>query len=235
MSRPADPENPSSAFARLDLPCIETALRSLRSEFKTVNRSLTERREQLTDFATDNLLAGFAYIDHLVAESIDVFRYGESMHLLELNRIVLFGNDRANMTEYEGHLDETRAQFYNDASGGSIRALVNWYQDHHHTSVELRAAGLLIHVLSQPQLFIEGNNRTGALLMNYVLLRHGFAPLIVTIDNAKDFFELAARAKSLRKGTLSGYFPLLGLRRRLTKLIHEQAEDLYLLDPTSVA
>jgi hypothetical protein len=43
-----------------------------------------------------------------------------------------------------------------------------------------RAAEVYIYILSEPQLFIAGNHRTGALVLSYILAREGRPPFVLT-------------------------------------------------------
>jgi hypothetical protein len=47
-----------------------------------------------------------------------------------------------------------------------------------------RAAGVYVRTLSEPELFIEGNHRSGALVMSYILAREGYPPFVLTAENA---------------------------------------------------
>ena len=43
------------------------------------------------------MLAGYAFVDTLVADGVDVFALGQLKHLLELNALVLCGASEARM------------------------------------------------------------------------------------------------------------------------------------------
>ena len=72
----------------------------------------------------------------------------------------------------QAHRGDRGRRFYEEREGG-IQDLVEWYAGHRGESAWDRAAGVYVRILSKPQLFIEGNHRTGALLMSYILLRDG--------------------------------------------------------------
>ena len=48
---------------------------------------------------------------------------------------------------------------------------------------------MYVRILSRPQLFIEGNQRTAALVMSYVVLRAGQPPFVLSARNAPDYFD----------------------------------------------
>jgi Fic family protein len=50
-------------------------------------------------------------------------------------------------------------------------------------------------MLSEPQVFIEGNDRTGALVMSYILAKAGQPPFVLSFANAKPYFESSAQIK----------------------------------------
>jgi hypothetical protein len=43
--------------------------------------------------------------------------------------------------------------------------------------------------VSEPQLLIEGNHRTGALVLSYILAREGRPPFVLTAENAKAYLD----------------------------------------------
>lgn len=94
------------------------------------------------------------------------------------------GRDPARRLEYAQHLAATEEHFFNNVEGG-IKDLYNWYQAYRSESVWKRAAGVYVRILSKPQLFIEGNNRTGSLIVSYLLMRAGLPPFVLTLDNAE--------------------------------------------------
>jgi hypothetical protein len=76
---------------------------------------------------------------------------------------------------------------------GMYMGVMDWYALKEGKSVWRRAAGVYIRILSEPQLFIEGNHRTGALIMSYLLAREGRAPFVLTDDNAREYFNPRSR------------------------------------------
>jgi hypothetical protein len=67
-----------------------------------------------------------------------------------------------------------------------------------------------------PQLFIEGNHRTGALVMSYIQARDGKPPFVLTVPHAEPFFEWSTLFSTQGK---SGFF----LRRQMRRLRHQFA------------
>ena len=90
-------------------------------------------------------------------------------------------------------------------------------------------AGVFTRVLSQPQLYLEGNHRTGTLLMGYLLAREGKPPFVFTVDNARHFFEPASLVKKRKKHGMDTLLRLPKMIKRLARLLGEQADDGFLL------
>jgi hypothetical protein len=73
-------------------------------------------------------------------------------------------------------------------------------------------------VLSQPQLYQEGNHRTGSLIASGILLQNGCPPF-VTRQNAVAYFNPSSEIKFADKRTIRG-------KLRLPKYQHEFREFL---------
>jgi hypothetical protein len=147
--------------------------------------------------------------------------------LLELNHVVLCGLDPAIRKEHRQHLEATTRRFY-DQEGFDIGDILAWYQKHAHETPWKRAAGVYVRILSQPQLYIEGNHRTGALIMSYLLARDGQPPFVLTVDNAKAYFDPSTLIKQTRKtrGALLSKLP--HMKRHFAAFLRDQANERYL-------
>ncbi|MGB7933225.1 MAG: hypothetical protein WCH04_13550 [Gammaproteobacteria bacterium] len=213
---------------RLNIVAIEAALVSVQREFPRINASLTARRDPLTDEVVANMVDGYRRVDDYLAKGVDLFRMGKSERLLELNRIVLCGEGGRQRDCSARQLSITEQHFY-EADGGGVGALMEWLDLHRHISVWRRAAGVVTRVLSQPQLYLEGNHRTGTLLMGYLLAREGLPPFVLSVDNARYFFEPASLIKKRKKHGLDNLLRLPKMVKRLAGLLEDQADSGYLL------
>jgi hypothetical protein len=180
------------------------------------------------------MVAGYALVDALVADRVDLFAMGNLKHWLELNTTVLCGTDPVERAEYARHRQTTEQRFYEERDGG-IRDLVEWYQGRDGEPVWMRAAGLYVRVLSRPQLFVEGNHRTGALAISYILLGGDEPPFVLTPDNAATYFEPSTVIKNIDKQGLAMRFRSPGLTRQLASFLAEHADRKYLLPPPRVS
>lgn len=228
LATPVAARTRSAAAARIDLDAVEAALRALQAAFPAINPRLQDRRDSLDEDVLQNLLAAYAFVDWIVARGIDVLTMGNLRTILEINRRVLCGDDEATRRRFAEHLRATEERFYGEWGAG-IRDVVEWHQRHRHAPVWRRAAGVYIRLLSEPQLFLEGNHRTGALLISYVLLRDGKPPFVVTPGNAQAFFDPSTLIKRLRKRGLTMPFRMPGLTNRFGAFLEANADPRYLL------
>ena len=213
---------------RLNLWAIEASLRLVQQEFTLINEGLSSPREPLTDDVIANMLAGYALVDGLVAAGVDLFAMGNLKYLLELNATVLCGTDPQNRTEYARHRQTTEDRFYDERDGG-IQDLVEWYELHLQYSAWMRAAGVYVRLLSRPQLFVEGNHRTGALAMSYILIREQEPPFVLSPGNAPAYFDPSLVIRDTEKQGLAMVFRSPGVIKRLAGFLVEHADPAYLL------
>jgi hypothetical protein len=212
---------------RLHLPAIETSLRAVQQEFPKINEILHSRRDSMTDEVVDNMLAGYAFVDQAIRQHEDLLNMQNVHCLLELNHLVLCGADPAVRRENRKHLEATVQRFYYQESF-DIGTILTWHEKHASESPWRRAAGVYVRILSQPQLYIEGNHRTGALIMSYLLVRDGKPPFVLTVDNAKAYFDPSTLVKATKKtpGTLLAKLPRM--KKRLAHFLQQQANEHYL-------
>ena len=137
------------------------------------------------------------------------------------------GGDTARRADYARHLSATERRFY-DLRGGGIRDVVEWLAAHRGDAPRERAAGLYVRILCHPQLFIEGNHRTGALLMSYVLLRDGEPPFVLSPDNAAEYFAVSTALRSTDRRGPVALLRLPSLRQRVLSLVSRHADARYL-------
>jgi hypothetical protein len=219
---------PSDTVARrIDLAAVERSLRDVQQHLGRGHRA-GRTRDPLDDPVLDNMLAGYAHVDSLVAAAIDVFAIGYARELLELNTLVLCGSSPARREAYAGHLRATEQRFYEGATDG-IQDLVEWHALHEADPACDRAAGVYVRLLSRPQLFVEGNHRTGALLMSYVLLREGRPPFVLSPGSASIYFECSAAIRDLGRHSPAMRFRGSGLRHRISSLLVAHADPRHLL------
>ena len=176
------------------------------------------------------MMAGYRFVDRLLAQRVDLFAMGNSNLFLEINALVLFGGEEGGRAGAAFQLAATEQRFY-DQDGGGIRDVAEWYDLHRANSVWRRAAGVYISILSEPQLFIEGNHRTGALVMSYILAREGRPPFVLTADNARAYLDPSSLITETRKHSLVALFRIPKIKRYFAQFLKEQSDRKYLIAP----
>ena len=217
----ATPE--TSVRGRISLAAVEATLRRTQ---RVLGSALD--RDPLDDRVLDNLLAGYTYVDGLVTAGIDPFTLGNLRHLLELNYLVLCGASPERRLAYARHLEANERRFYGEGAGG-IRDVVEWVAAHPGAPETDRAAGVYSMMLAQPQLFIEGNHRTGALAMAYVLARAGRPPFVLSPENAAAYFEISAALRDTGKHSPAASFRLSALVARLAGILAADVDRRHLI------
>ena len=213
--------------SRLNLRTIERSLRRVQREFPRINEILRSRRDSMSDEVVANMMAGYTLIDKVLADGTDLLTAKHGSYLLELNHIVLCGLNPKIRKEHRTHIDITTQRFYGQEEF-NIADILQWHEDHHSESCWKRAAGVYVRILSQPQLYVEGNHRTGALIMSYILARDGRAPFVLTVDNAKAYFDPSTLVKQTHKTTSTLLMKLPRMKKRFADFLREQANPQYL-------
>jgi hypothetical protein len=211
----------------LNLTAIEQSLRDVQREFPQINALLRSRRDSMTDEVIENMMTGYAFVDRAVADNTDLLDPRYTAALLELNHTVLCGLDANTRREHRKHIQATAQRFYTQHEF-NINDILRWHRDHAHESAWKRAAGVYVRILSQPQLYIEGNHRTGALIMSYILGRAGKAPFVLTVDNAKAYFDPSTLVKETTKTAATLLMKLPRMKTRFARFLQDHEEGQYL-------
>lgn len=212
------------AICRLDLPAVERALRKVQGRFAELSRQFTEPRDPFTDEVLSNVLEGYALIDDYVARGVDLFDLQQLNLMLEINATVLCGSDPARRREFSAHLQATEARFFNNVEGG-IKDLYNWYCSYRSDSIFKRAAGVYVRILSKPQLFIEGNHRTGSLIVSYLLMRAGLPPFVLTLDNAEGYYNPSSVIRNSAKHGVKALYELPKIKKKYAAFLEAKAPE----------
>jgi hypothetical protein len=216
------------ASRRLNLDAIEQSLHAVQRAFDRINAALTARRDPMDSRVVENMVAGYVFVDSLVARGIDLFTYRHLKNFLELNTIVLCGTSAEARHKFAQALAYTEERFYEEREGG-IQDLMEWYAMHRNESAWKRAAGMYVRILSRPQLFIEGNHRTGTLVMSYILVRSRLPPFVLTVDNAAAYFNPSTLIRDTPKKSVVMLYRLPKIKKKFAAFLQEQADPGYLL------
>lgn len=207
---------------RLDLSAIERSLRGVQVHFSSLSQRFIDQRDPFSDVVLTNVLDGYALVGDYITRGIDLFDLKNVNLMLEINATVLCGTDPARRREFAEHLAATERHFFNNDEGG-IKDLFEWYREHRHETVWKRAAGVYVRILSKPQLFIEGNNRSGSLIVSYLLVREGLPPFVLSLDNAEGYFNPSSVIRNSAKHGVKALFELPKIKKKFAAFLEDQA------------
>ena len=204
---------------------IRASLQAFQADFPAINESLMMKREDVSDEMVDHIVEAYEFLNGLLEKGMDLFTPAGLHSLLEMNHIVLCGADPDQRLNYYQHITETRKRFTK-----RIRPIRAWVDRNREKSNPWKlATGFYSLNLSQPQLFIEGNHRTGNILLNYLLVSRGAAPFIVTPDTAKEYLDISGDIKFTDKdNAIESALNLPGYRKRFIALLRTRTDNRYL-------
>jgi hypothetical protein len=163
------------------------------------------------------MLEGYRFVDGLLAEGRDPLAVGESQCLLEINHIVLCGLSPARRLENAEHLAATETRFYGDHEAGAD-GFYDWLDQRRGGTPVAFAACLYVRMVSSPQMFIEGNQRTAALCASHALAAGGEPPLVPDAS----FGPVAAACRRVDRSRFSGAVAGWFAERRLAALLRDR-------------
>ena len=187
---------------KINIALVEKSLRAVQEQFERINETLDMRREPMQDEIVGNMLAGYAYVNMLLERDINPLHPKQLHHILELNNIVLCGTDEKARIDYQGYIEATKHRFYRqeEFSIANIRA---WAEKHKKDAAY--------------------NHRSGALLMSSILAHSGNAPFVLTVDNAKAYFDPSSLAKETHKNLFGKYYKLPKIKKKFSRFLEREA------------
>ncbi len=209
-----------------NLPAVETSLAEFQEAFPAINDRLSMRRETFTPIMIGQIVEAYGFLNELLQKGIDLFTPAGLHALLEINHIVLCGTSRETRRVYYSHLEETRKSFL-----GQIRPVKEWVLKKRKESDPYHlATGFYSRMLSRPQLFLEGNHRTGNIILNYLLISKGAAPYIVGPKNATTYLDISGDIKFTDNGNyLDTALRMPGHKKRFRSFLKETVNPDFLL------
>jgi hypothetical protein len=116
--------------------------------------------------------------------------------MVEINHLVHYGLDYSLREEYLKAIDATIEKF-----SRQIVPIRKYYKKKtdQKASVSKIASEVYIAILGQPQLFIEGNHRSGSVIASWINLINNKPPFVLTVENAVSFFQPAQEIKKFNK------------------------------------
>jgi hypothetical protein len=183
---------------RLHLENIVSSLKTVETHWEEIDDELDRRGIGRKDTPFDavvktRMVSAYSYLDDLLREHIPPFSTESIEAMLLLNQRVHYGADRRLLSEYRRAIEATAEKFYR-----YIGPIQQWYEKHIRQGrhpLKL-AAEIYVSILGYPQLYIEGNHRTGSLIANWISVYHGFPPFVLSADNALAYFAPSKEIKS---------------------------------------
>lgn len=183
------------------------------------------RRDDFTDDVHQNMLAGYEFLDALVNDDVDFFSQEGLEALLQLNHLVLLGRGY-DAHAFGLHITATRQRFFENFRE-YVRPIRRWYRKHQTENSYKVASEVYVGVLSQPQLFGEGNHRSGSLIASGILLQNGCPPFVLTRQNAVAYFNPSSEIKFTDKRTVRGKLRLPKYRRNFRDFLERNVSPAY--------
>ncbi len=208
-----------------DLEKISNALKGFQTAFPEINSRLEVRREDVTDTMISQILQSYTFLNSLLRLNMDLFTPAGLYNLLELNHIVLCGTDQQTRLDYYSHLNETRKGFIK-----KILPIKEWVLEKKNEKDPFKiATGYYSRALSQPQLFIEGNHRTGNIILNYLLVSAATPPYIISAQTALQYLDLSSDIKYTNKeNSLQSAWMMPGHRKRFQEFLKNNVSEGFL-------
>lgn len=210
---------------RLHLGRIEDELRDVQRHFPAINAALNCRRDDFTDTVRQNMLAAYEFLDAVVDDEVDLFSREGIEALLQLNHLVLLGRGY-DIRSLHGHILATRRRFFENFQK-YVKPIRRWYRKHQTDNPYKVASQVYVGVLSQPQLFQEGNHRTGSLIASGILLQNGCPPFVLSRKNAVAYFNPSSTIKFTDKRSMGGKLRLPKYQRDFRDFLERNVNPAY--------
>ncbi len=214
---------------RLRLERVDEELRNVQCHFPTINARLHCRRDDFTDTVRRNMLAAYEFLEAVVNDDVDLFSDQGLEALLHINHLVLLG--RGYDKHFFGkHIQVTRQRFFANFQR-YVKPIRRWYRKHETANPYKLAAQVYVGVLSQPQLYQEGNHRTGSLIASGVLLQNGCPPFVLTRQNAVAYFNPSSEIKFTDKRTIRGKLRLPKYSDDFREFLRRNVDETFVREP----
>ena len=210
---------------RLNLGRIDGELRDVQRHFPAINAVLNCRRDDFSDTVRQNMLTAYEFLDAVVDRNLDLFSDEGLEALLQLNHLVLLGRGY-DPRAFGRHISATRHQFFDNFSR-YVKPIRRWYRKHETDNPYKIAAQIYVGVLSQPQLYQEGNHRTGSLIASGILLQNGCYPFVLTRKNAVAYFNPSSEIKFTDKRSIRGKLRLPKYQHEFRKFLQQNVNQAY--------
>ncbi len=190
-----------SKLLRLNLVKVEETLLTVKKNWKLIDEELDRKKIGRKDHPfdktlMDRMMSAYSYMDHLLRKEHNIFQMQHLEEMLELNHRVHYGEDSRLRMEYHRAMQAAKDKFYN-----GVPVLQKWHRKHLQKKGDdprKVASEIYVGIIGQPQLFVEGNHRTGSLIASWIDMRGGYPPFVLSPENAINYFAPSQRIKSFK-------------------------------------
>ncbi|MEI7719156.1 MAG: hypothetical protein WCI72_04765 [archaeon] len=215
----------------LDLGEINLSLLKVEKRWPEIDNELDKQKIGRKDIPFDRqvreqMMCAYEYVNQILSEEIVPFSLESFSRMLELNNMVHYGKDYTLRLEENKAILTSRKKFYDH-----IGVLEKWYRKHKKRGdhpLKL-ASEIYVGIVGYPQLFVEGNHRTGSVIASWIDVYNGYAPFILSPDNAISFFKPSSEIKHFSdKSTWRGRLKLPKYKKSFREFWEDHIDDKYL-------
>jgi hypothetical protein len=181
--------------------------------------------DDFSDTVLQDMLTAYEFLDAVVDDKLDLFGDEGLEALLQLNHLVLLGRGY-DLRAFDRHITVTRRQFF-DNFRRYVKPIRRWYRKHETENPYKVASQVYVGVLSQPQLYQEGNHRTGSLIASGILLQSGCPPFVLSRQNAVAYFNPSSEIKFTDKRTVRGKLRLPKYQQNFREFLERNVNQTY--------
>ena len=214
---------------KFNLRNVERSLLEVERNWKKIDDELDfeklGRRDTFDYQIRCRMMNAYRHIDTLLRKGVEPFSTEGLSEIPELNNLVHYGNDLMLRLEYNQAILANLEKF-----SENIIPIEKWYKEHMKGEPHpLKAAAeVYVSVLGFPQLFIEGNHRTGNLISNWISMYYGHPPFVLSAENAIAYFKPSKEIKRFaNKSTWRGRARLPKYRACFKKFWEENINSKY--------
>ncbi len=217
---------------KLNIPEINNSLLNVEKNWQSIDDKLEElhigRKDKFDVSLRENLMCAYEYLDSALLKNIEPFSNYSFPIMLELNNLVHFGEDFKLRSERNQFISYSADKFHKH-----IGVLYDWYKEHkkRNDNALKIAAEIYVGIVGHPQLFDEGNHRTGSIISNWINMYYGYPPFILSVNNAIAYFEPSSEIKFFAdKSTWRGRNQLPKYKKSFKKFWEEHIDKKYTLE-----
>ncbi|MBT8362809.1 MAG: hypothetical protein KJO32_17810 [Deltaproteobacteria bacterium] len=190
---------------RPNLDEIEKSYAKVLAQWQQIDDQLEKSKvgRKDTPFDTqlmENMLSAWEYIDYFIKKKdYSLLSNKGGPDMLEINHRVHYGVDAEQRAEYKKAIKATTEKF-----SKQVLPIRNYYKNKikNKHSIDVIASEIFIATIGQPQLYIEGNHRSGSIVASWINLEHNKPPFVLSVDNALAFFRPAQEIKKFNKRSM---------------------------------